>query len=237
MLQQIAYALPQLPGFDSLRPKTYAAWPVWNGSTTDEIKWPQVVKKAVIKWYHKARDWNARKEAMARYGGTLGSSAMRVLECLIFDFQDWNTGQLDPSYEGIAAKTGLGRTTVWNALRRLKERGIIHSQRRSAHHWQGTGNDRTFVLKQLRNAYMVLPPSQWRGIELPPEPQPPDPGTWGDHPPLPDVMTQAQEELQQGGSEKTALAILEQDDTDEVALAVARLFRTIGESEKKNRET
>jgi hypothetical protein len=59
MLQQIAYALPQLPGFDSLRPKTYAAWPVWNGSTTDEIKWPQVVKKAVIKWYHNARDWNA----------------------------------------------------------------------------------------------------------------------------------------------------------------------------------
>jgi hypothetical protein len=237
MFQQIAYALPQLPGFDSLRPKTYAAWPVWDGSTTDEIKWPQVVKKAVIQWYHKARDWNARKEAIARYGGTLGNSAMRVLECLIFDFQDWNTGQLDPSYEGIAAKTGLGRTTVWNALRRLKERGVIHSQRRSAHHWQGTGKDRTFVLKQLRNAYMVLPPSQWRGIKLPPDPSPPDPGTWGDHPPLPDQMILAQEELRAGGSQKTALTILEHDDTDGLALAVARLFRRVGESEKKPGET
>jgi hypothetical protein len=82
-LRQLAYALRSLPGIDS--PKTYAAWPVWSGSTTAEIKWPEVVKKAVVAWYHKARQWNARKKAIGRYGGTLGSSAMRVLECLMFD--------------------------------------------------------------------------------------------------------------------------------------------------------
>ena len=56
-MRQLAYALPSFPGFDS--PKTYAAWPVWSGSTTDEIKWPKIVKTAVIDWYHKARNWNA----------------------------------------------------------------------------------------------------------------------------------------------------------------------------------
>jgi hypothetical protein len=43
-MRQLAYALPQIPGFDSLRPKTYAAWPVWKDSTTDEVRfvplWP-----------------------------------------------------------------------------------------------------------------------------------------------------------------------------------------------------
>jgi hypothetical protein len=39
-------------------------------------------------------------------GGTLGSSCLRVLECLTFDFQNWNTGRLDPGYEDIAAKRG-----------------------------------------------------------------------------------------------------------------------------------
>jgi hypothetical protein len=47
-MRSLAYALPPLPGFDS--PKTYAAWPVWSGGTTDQIKWPKVVKKAVVEW-------------------------------------------------------------------------------------------------------------------------------------------------------------------------------------------
>jgi hypothetical protein len=222
-MRQLAYALPQLPGFDSLRPKTYAAWPVWNGSTTAEIQWPKVVKKAIIEWYHKARHWNAAKEAAGRYGGTLGSACMRVLECLIFDFQNWNSGQLDPGYKAIAAKTGLGRSTVAEALARLRQLGIIHWIQRSAHHW----HNGKFQLKQITNAYMLLPPTQWHGVDLPPEPPSPNPGTWGDHPPLPDVMEQAIEERQQGGSIVAAIKILETDEADELAQAMARLGRTV----------
>jgi hypothetical protein len=226
-MPSLAYALPPLPGIDS--PKTYAAWPVWSGSTTSEIKWPKVVKEALIEWYHKARHWNAAKELEGRYGGTLGSAALRVLECLIFDFQNWNTGQLDPSYDGIAKKTGLGRSTVAVALRRLKEFRILHWQQRSEHHWH---NGR-FELRQITNAYMVVPPSQWRGVDiLLPEPLPPDPGTWGDHPPLPDVMTQALDDRKHGASLASALSVLEQDDTDELALATARLFRSVAASEQ-----
>jgi hypothetical protein len=218
---QLAYALPQLPGFDS--PKTYAAWPVWSGSTTDEIKWPHVVKKAVIDWYHKARHWNALKLAAGHYGGTFGSAAMRVYECLAFDFQNYRTGRLDPSYEGIAAKTGLGRSTVGEALRWLKQLGVIHWQRRCEEDKDEAGR---FRLRQKTNAYMLLPPSQWRGIDPPAEPQPPDPGTWGDHPPLPDVTAQAVEEKQQGGSIEAALKILETDETDDLARATASFWRT-----------
>ena len=224
-MRQLAHALPHFPGFDS--PKTYAAWPVWSGGTTDEIKWPKVVKEAVLAWYHKARSWNAAKEAAGRYGGTLGSSCMRVLECLAFDFQNYRTGRLDPSYEGIAAKTGLGRSTVHLALARLKQLRIIHWQQRNAHHWR----DGIFQLKQITNAYMLLPPSQWRGLDLPPEPPPPDPGTWGDHPPLPSVMEQALDDRQHGMSLKAALAVLEQDENETSALALARLFRALEERE------
>jgi hypothetical protein len=153
MFQQIAYALPQLPGFDSLRPKTYAAWPVWSGSTTDPIKWPQVVKKAVLEWYHKARNWNALKQIAGRHGGTLGNSCLRVLECLIIDFQNYGTGRLDPSYEGIAAKTGLARSTVGAALRRLKQLGVIYWQRRCEEDKDEAGR---FRLRQKTNAYVAL---------------------------------------------------------------------------------
>jgi hypothetical protein len=223
MLRQLAYALPQLPGFESLRPKTYAAWPVWEGSTTAEIQWPKVVKKAIIDWYHKARHWNAAKDITGRYGGTLGSACMRVLECLIFDFQNWTTGQLDPGYKAIAKKTGLGRSTVAEALRKLKLYRVIHWVQRSAHHW----NNGKFELKQITNAYVLLPPSQWRGVDLPPEPPQPDPGTWGDHPPLPDVTEQALEEREQGGGMVAAIKILETDETDELAQSLARLGRTV----------
>jgi hypothetical protein len=225
-MRQLAYPLPSFPGFDS--PKTYAAWPVWSGSTTAEIKWPKVVKQAVVAWYHNARHWNALKHAAGRYGGTLGSSCLRVLECLAFDFQNYRTGRLDPSYEGIAAKTGLGRSTVAEALRRLKQLGLLHWVQRSAHEL----HDGKFRLRQITNAYALLPPSQWRGFDAPPDAPPPAAGTWGDHPPLPDAMTQALTENKEGGSFGQMLARLEDDPTDELAAAWARIGRHMEAKEK-----
>ena len=52
-------------------------------------------------------------------------------------------------------------------------------------------------------------------------------GTWGDHPPLPDVTEQALEERQQGSSVVAMIKILETDETDELARAWARLGRTV----------
>jgi Bacterial regulatory proteins, gntR family len=225
-MRQLAYALPSFPGFDS--PKTFAAWPVWSGSTTAEVKWPKVVKDAVIKWYHQARDWNALKHAAGRYGGTLGSSCLLVLQCLVFDCQNWRTGQLDPSYEHIAAKTGLGRSTVAEALRRLKQLGIVFWQQRSDHHWR----DGKFQLRQISNAYALLPPSQWRGFTAPSDAPPPAAGTWGDHPPLPDTLEQAIDDHKHGASIEAAVKVMELDEHDPVALAAASYWRSMLAAEK-----
>jgi hypothetical protein len=221
-VRPISSLLPGLPGIDS--PKTYAAYPVWADSTTLELTWPKVVKEAVVRWYHQARAFNALKQAAYRYGGTLGSSCMRVLESLMFDFQNYRTGQLDPSYEGLAEKTGLGRSTVALALAKLKARRIIDWVRRCEKRWV----DGHFTLRQRTNAYVLRPPSQWLGLDPQPSAPPvPEQGTWGDHPPLPAALEQAMAERRNGGSVESALKILEQDETDPIARSTARLFRSV----------
>jgi hypothetical protein len=218
----LASILPGLPGIDS--PKTYAAYPVWEGSTTLELRWPIVVKDAVVRWYHQARALNAMKYVARHYGGMLGSSCLRVLESLMFDFQNYRTGQLDPSYEGIAEKTGLGRSTVALALARLKAHRIIDWVRRCEKRWVSG----RFELRQRTNAYVLLPPSQWRGLDpQPTEPPVPEQGTWGDHPPLPDALEQAMAERRNGGSVESAIRILEEDGADPLACSTARLFRSV----------
>jgi hypothetical protein len=220
-VRPISSLLPGLAGIDSL--KSSAAYPVWEGSTTLELRWPAVVKDAVVRWYHQARALNALKQAARCYGGLLGSSCLRVLESLMFDFQNYQTGQLDPSYAGLAAKTGLGRSTVALALAKLKSFRIIDWLRRCEKRWVSG----CLQLRQRTNAYVLLPPSQWRGLDPQPttEPPVPEPGTWGDHPPLPDAIEQAMAERRNGGSVESALRILEEDRADPIARSTARLFR------------
>jgi hypothetical protein len=78
---------------------------------------------------------------------------------------------------------------------------------------------------QLTNAYAIIQPSQWRGYSPAPEAPPPQPGTWGDHPPLPDQLTLATDELRHG-ARRTALAMLEAG--DDLARALASYARSVG---------
>jgi hypothetical protein len=130
---------------------------------------------------------------------------------------------LDPSHAAIARKANVCERTVRNALRRLKDLGILNWVRRCAESWQ----DGRYVLEQATNAYAVLPPSQWRGYKEPPEPPPPAPGTWGDHPPLPSLLAQASAETKASGDMRTVVAILENDPQDMLARALARLGRAV----------
>ena len=75
--------MPALPGF-----QTAAAWPVWSGSTTQPVDYQPVPKKAAVKLWHRARDFDRRTHKPGRHGGAIGSSALQVLHALIFDF--WN---------------------------------------------------------------------------------------------------------------------------------------------------
>jgi Helix-turn-helix domain len=220
-MQQVAFALPALPGIE--RPKTYAAYPVWSDSTTKEIKFQPMPKKAAVKLWHRARDFDRQTRRKDHHGGAVGHIALQVLHALIFDFMNYRSGRLDPSYATIARAANVCERTVANALKRLKDLGILNWVRRCAESWM----DGRFVLEQETNAYAVLPASQWRGYREPPEPPPPASGTWGDHPPLPCVMTQAVDEQRHGGGLRSVLGILDSDPTDRLAAALASLGRRV----------
>jgi hypothetical protein len=55
-----------------------------------------------------------------------------VLHALVFDFLNFATGRLDPSYVAIARKTNVCERTVATALARLRELGILNWVRRWA---------------------------------------------------------------------------------------------------------
>lgn len=220
-MQPLANLMPRLPGLTALSTtlKTYAPSPVWSDSTTKEIRFQPVPKRVATRLWHRARDFDRKTRKPDCHGGAVGHAALQVLHALIFDFLNYASGQLDPSYAAIARKANVCERTVANAVRRLKELGILNWVRRCAEKWI----DGRFVLEQETNAYAVLPSSQWRGYKEPPEPPPPLSGTWGDHPPLPSVLAQAADEQRASGDLRTAIGILESDPTDRLAAALARL--------------
>jgi len=82
------------------------------------------------------------------HGGAVGHSGLQVLHALIFDFMNYTSGRLDPSY-AIAKAANVCERTVNNAITRLKELGILNWVRRCAESMR----DGRFVLEQETNAY------------------------------------------------------------------------------------
>jgi hypothetical protein len=146
-----------------------------------------------------------------------------VLHALIFDFLNYRSGRLDPSHATIARAAGVCERTVRNALRRLRDLGILNWVQRCAETWLNG----EFVLEQETNAYAILPDTQWRGYKPPPEPPGPMPGTWGDHPPLPSPLAQVAIERKDGADMRRVIQILDSDPTDELAGTLAMLARSM----------
>jgi hypothetical protein len=222
---QLAYALPQLPGFDS--PETYAAWPVWRDSTTQKVKFTPLPKKQAVKLYHKARRFERQTRNPGKQDGALGRNGILVLHALIFDFLNYATGRLDPAIETIARKACISVRSAKRGLANLKLCGVLNWIRRAAETRDECGR---FCLEQDTNAYGILPASQWRGFDDDEAP-PPDPSAWGAVPPLPSLIEQAAEEMRHD-ARRTALAILDTDPGDEVAAALASFGRTLQEARK-----
>jgi hypothetical protein len=65
-----------------------------------------------------AEAFDRRTHEPGKHGGLLGHTGLIVLRSLLFDFLNLATGRLDPSYEAIAERTGLARSTVIEALNR-----------------------------------------------------------------------------------------------------------------------
>ena len=210
-MNPLSRLLPPLPGFTALG-STYAPWPVWAGSVAAPVRFAPMAKKAAIKLWHRARDFDRGMHEPGRHGGAVGPTALAVLHTLIFEFLNHRTGRLDPFYAAIAAKAGVCVRTVATALKRLRELGILAWVRRCAASWR----DGRFVLEQATNAYAVLPETGWRGYRppaVPPEPE------WGRAPIMPSALAQAALESDLA-SQVQALA---SDPKDGLAAALARL--------------
>jgi len=170
----------------SMGGRRYAPWPVHRDSKTGRKSFAKISRREATTLFHKANRWNSahihyRADGRpARYGGCIGSAGIRVLHSLIFDFLNYDTGRLDPSYEAISRKTGLGRSTVADALAWLKSLGIIAWDRHYSEYEQEDGGT---LRKQETNAYAIRPPSMWRGYTDPrPNVPTPAPETWGASP-------------------------------------------------------
>lgn len=212
--------LPGLPGYKAQ--KTYARWQVWSGSTTDEARFKPMPKGQAARIWHKARAFDRATHKPGQHGGAVGRTALLVLHALLFEFMNYRSGRLDPSYDGIAKRAGVCRRSVAAALVRLRELGMLHWIRRAV-----LTNDvlKGFLLVQKTNAYAVLPPSQWRGYrELSFAIHPTE---WGAVPSLPSMIEQAQVALRDGDNVRAIVPRLNADPGDKTACALASLFKTI----------
>jgi hypothetical protein len=155
-------------------------WPVWRESFATPVSFTPMPKKAATKLWHRARDFDRQTRRKGRHGGDVGHAALQVLHTLVFDFLNFRTGRLDPSYAAIARKANLCDRTVAAALQRLKSLGILAWVRRCAE----SRRDGRFVLEQQTNAYQIQTETQWRGYRPPQPPPAPMAGTWGDPAPV-----------------------------------------------------
>jgi hypothetical protein len=227
LMLPLANLMPSLPGLNGLDGsyRTYAPSPVWRDSTTKTVKFQRMPKRAAVKLYHRAWDFERRTRAPGKQDGAIGRNGLAVLHALIFGFLDFRTGQLDPGYAAIARKACISIRSVARGLQSLKLAGVVNWLRRCTESRDQSGR---FVLEQETNAYAILPASQWPGFVEPPEAPPPERGTWGDHPcAMREPLTEAVTEQRQGGSTEAVIKQLELDAPGTMAAALARLGRAL----------
>jgi Helix-turn-helix domain len=224
-LNKLTFAAPTslFGGLIPPAPKTYAAWPVWHDSTTKEVKFQPMKRKEAAKLFHKARKLENQGKKPGHQDGAIGRNGILILQSLLFDFLNYVSGALYPSYAAIAEKSGVSLSSVYRGLNKLRDAGVINWVRRCKEEWI----DGRFTLKQESNAYAVLPSSQWNGFIEPPEAPKPEAGTWGDHPPMPCGLDLASIVRREGGGLSAQIAALEGDEGNPLARALAGLGRLV----------
>lgn len=202
--------------FESL-PSTYALWPVWRDSTTQEVRYEPLSKRRAVQTWHKIRRFERQTRRPGHQDGIIGRNGLAVAYTLLFDFINYATGRLDPAQITIAKQACISPRSVARGLVRLKAAGILNWLRRCCEDRDEEGR---FRLRQQSNAYAVLPSSYWRGYI---EPQPPPLEPWQIGAPVPlDPLAQALATRQGGGSDDAILASLKADPANKLALSLAR---------------
>ena len=211
-----------LPGLPGLTEPTYAPFPVWGESTPKPVQFVPLPKKEAVRIWHRARDFDRQTHEPGKHGGALGPSGLQVLHVFLFDFINYETGRLDPSYKAIAKKANICEHTVSDALKRLHSLGIITWVRRCSEEWV---NGR-YVRRQLTNAYCILP-TGWVGYRSPPEMPSPHPTSWGKAAVMPSVHENAIIEQRASGDRREVIRILEMAPRGGIEAALASLGRAV----------
>jgi predicted flavoprotein YhiN len=110
-----------------------------------------------------------RRARSRKKNGELGHIALTVLRALLFRFQDFRTGQIDPSLDTIARYTGHSVTAVHAAIARLRKNGFLSWLRRYV--FTGREGLRGPQVEQTSNAYQVTLPKK---LNVPMAPPPDD---------------------------------------------------------------
>lgn len=218
--QPLGQLFAGLPGGDA---KTRAPSPVWRGSSLKPVKFQPLPKRQAVKIWHDARRFERQTRQPGRQDGMIGRNGLAVLHAMVFDFLRYATGDLYPSRRAIAHKANISERSVDRGLAKLRAAGVLNWLRRCAEEFI----DGRFQLRQLTNAYAILPPSQWRGFRAEAPAPAPDPGTWGDPAIVLDGLGLAREAAASGGGVKALCAALETDETNGLAAVLARLGRAI----------
>jgi hypothetical protein len=77
-----------------------------------------------------ARAWDRRHRQPGQRGGALGRAALDVLGAMLWVFHNARSGCCFPSYERIAEKAGVARSTVAEAIKALEFAGVLTWQNR-----------------------------------------------------------------------------------------------------------
>jgi hypothetical protein len=211
-----------LPGLPVMSEQTYAEFPVWAESTAKPVQFTPMPKKMALKLWHRARDFDRQTHKPGKHGGAIGPSGLQVLHVFLFDFLNYTTGRLDPSYAAIARKANICERTVADALKRLHGLRMITWIRRCSEQWI---NGR-YVRKQQTNAYSLLP-TGWLGYSAPPEMPSLHPSVWGKAPVMPSVHEAAVIEQQASGDRQSVIRTLELAPLGGIEAALAKLGRTM----------
>ena len=112
-----------------------------------------------------------RNTKVPRQQGALKQSGVNVYRGLLFGFLHPRSGQCDPSYEALAARTGLSRATVHKALERLELFGLIERTRRGVPRAMMLNGRRIgTTYEQTSNGYRLSPPRRISlFIDIPPK--------------------------------------------------------------------
>jgi len=214
--QRLLFDLP------SVTEQTYAQFPVWSESTAKPVQFTPLPKKAALSLWHRAREFDRQTHEPGKHGGAIGPSGLQVLHTFLFDFLNYTSGRLDPSYAAIARKANLCERTVSDALKRLHSLGIITWIRRCSEEWI---NGR-YVRRRLTNAYCILP-TGWLGYMAAPEMPPLHPSSWGKAPVMPSIHEDAVIELKTSGDRRGVIRILEFGPLGGIEAALAKLGRAV----------